>query len=63
MTKKTNGGPMRSLTRRVLARLTGEQTTTQAAPVERGRAGYTIWQRYWAALLNRPLPPRDRQTP
>ena len=65
MTKETNGGPRRnrSLVRRVLEGLTGGQTTTEALPVERGRAGYTLRQRYWAALINRPLPPRDRQTP
>ena len=65
MTKETNGGPAGngSLARRVLARLTGGQATTAAVPVERGRAGYTLWQRYWAALVGRTLPPRDRQTP
>jgi hypothetical protein len=51
-----------SLTRRYWWALTGAPQGEQAPPPERGRAGYGLWQRYWAALLNIRLPSRDVQT-
>jgi hypothetical protein len=49
-----------SLVRRYWQALVGRPEDEPGAGwAERGRAGYSLWQRYWAALLNVRLPPRD----
>ena len=45
------------LGRRYWRRLIGGHTAGDV-PAERGREGYSLWQRYWAALLNVRLPVR-----
>jgi hypothetical protein len=48
-----------SLGRRYWQALVGTHEGEPDATSERGRAGYSLWQRYWAALLNMRLPPRE----
>ena len=50
-----------SLTRRYWQALTGAVGSDDAPYGERGREGYGLWQRYWAALLGVRLAPRDGQ--
>jgi hypothetical protein len=51
------------LAQRYWRRLTGAGAADDVAPAERGRAGYRLWHRYWAALLGVRLPPKDAVPP
>jgi hypothetical protein len=46
-----------TLARRYWQALIGARPDGGGPPVERGRDGYSLWQRYWAALFNVRLPP------
>ena len=54
---------MSTLSRRYWRALTGASPVDEQSPPERGRAGYSLWQRYWSALLGIRLPVQQRAVP
>ena len=53
----------KSLARRYWRALTGGGSSVEEIPAERGRAGYSLWQRYWSALVGIRLPVRRARGP
>lgn len=52
-----------SVARRSWASFTGGHRTVPPRAAERGRAGYTLWQRTWASFTGVILPPRPVHVP